>query len=118
MTQVRSETMPSIREARKSPLRDVRVRHANLEISLQWPTFDVALVSVAGEVDTANSAELLEYTMSKALLCRLLILNLERVTYLSSSGYDMVRTLRRRCAMAEVQLTVLHGTYESPALSQ
>jgi hypothetical protein len=113
MTQVRSEAMQSIRPAMTRPLQDTRPEHPSLEISLQWPTFDVALVSVEGELDAADSAELLEYATTTALLCRLLILNLERVRYLSRSGYDMVGTLRRRCATADVKLAVLHGTYES-----
>jgi hypothetical protein len=84
---------------------------STLEITTQWPKFDVALVSVEGHVDAAASADLLYYALSKALLCRLLILNLERVQSLSRSGYDMLRTLESRCAIADVELTVLHGVY-------
>ena len=78
-------------------------------MSTQWPNFDVALVSVEGEIDAATCRDLLDYALSKALLCRLLVLNLERVRFLSCSGYDTLRTLERRCAMADVELSVLHG---------
>ena len=110
MTSVQSRTMQSrrVRETTSPPSDE---QPSTLQISTQWPNFDVALVSVEGEVDAANSADLFDYALSKALLCRLLILNLERVRSLSCSGYDMLRTLESRCAMADVELTVLHGRY-------
>ncbi|CAM3241939.1 hypothetical protein H7J08_12950 [Mycobacterium frederiksbergense] len=81
------------------------------EMSTRWLTFDVAVLSVEGQLNDAATAELLEYASSKALLCRLLILNLERVRSLSRGGYDMLRMLESRCAAADVALSVLHGRY-------
>lgn len=103
--------MQSDRTPRKTALPQLLGERSKLEMSVQWPNFDVALVSVEGHVDRATSADLFDYALSKALLCRLLILNLERVKSFSRSGYDMLRTLESRCAMADVELTVLHGRY-------
>lgn len=110
MARVQSRTMQS-RRAAETASPPSAGQPSKLRMSTQWPNFDVALVSVEGEVDTTASAELLDYALSKALLCRLLILNLERVRSVSRSGYDMLRTLKSRCAMADVELTVLHGRY-------
>lgn len=107
MTTFRSEIIESMRTPTQS--RD----RSKLQTTTEWLTFDVALVSVEGQIDADNCAQLLDYALSKALVCRLLILNLGRVSYLPSSGYDMLRTLKRGCAMADVKLTVLHGTYAS-----
>lgn len=109
MTTFRFETTESMRPQSLQPAG----RESKLQTSTEWPTFDVALLSVEGQIDADSSAELLDYALSKALVCRLLILNLGRVSFLPSSGYDMLRTLERRCAMADVKLTVLHGTYAS-----
>ena len=116
MTNIYVEPFQSIRTLRKPMAGRCSAAHSKLELSTQWPSFDVALVSVEGEVDAASDAELLDYALSKALLCRLLILNLERVEFLSCSGYDMLRTLERRCAMADVELSVLYGSTSTRVL--
>lgn len=110
MTEVHARTMQPTRVQRTTAL-PPRGKPSKLEMSTQWPNFDVALVSVEGRLDASTSAELLDYALSTALLCQLLILNLERVTALSGSGYDMLSTLESRCAMADVELAVLHGRY-------
>lgn len=109
MTTFRSETTQSMRPQSLQ----LATGGSKLRTSIEWPTFDVALLSVEGQIDADSSSELLDYALSKALVCRLLILNLGRVSFLPSSGYDMLRTLEGRCAMADVKLTVLHGTYAS-----
>jgi hypothetical protein len=109
MTSINMEPVQSIQTLRTPAGTHCSPAQAKFEISTQWPTFDVALVSVQGEVDAACDADLLDYTLGKALLCRLLILNLERVRFLSCSSFDMLRTLERRCAMADVELSVLYG---------
>lgn len=110
MTNLHMEPIQSIRAMRKTRPARCPESQSALEMSIQWPSFDVALVSMAGEVDAASSTDLLDYALSKALLCRLLVLNLERVQFLSCSGYEALRTLERRCAMADVELTVLYGS--------
>jgi anti-anti-sigma factor len=109
MTHFQLEPIPSTRAFGKPTAARSSAFCPRIEISTQWPNFDVALVTVEGEVDAAGHAELLDHALSKAPLCRLLILDLERVSFLSCSGYDMLRTLERRCAMADVELSVLYG---------
>jgi anti-anti-sigma regulatory factor len=112
MTKVRTETMPSSRARCETVLPRPATENSTIVMSIQWPKFDVALVSVSGHIDAGNSDDFLDYALSRALLCRLLILNLERVSSLSVSGYEALRTLGRQCALADVEFTVLHGTYE------
>jgi anti-anti-sigma factor len=110
MTNIHMESIQPIRARRRPTAGRSSAARPGLEMSTQWPAFDVALVSVEGEIDAASGADLLDYALSKALLCRLLILNLERVRFLSCSGYRTIRTLERRCAMADVELSVLYGS--------
>ncbi|CAN5840543.1 hypothetical protein BH10ACT9_BH10ACT9_55520 [soil metagenome] len=78
-----------------------------LTTTTDWLDYDVALTRVSGEIDATNSAELFEYVVSKVLLCRRLVFDLTRVKFLSCEGYSMLKTLERRCLMADVELEVL-----------
>lgn len=77
----------------------------------QWPHFDIAAVLITGEIDAANTREVLEYVLSKALLCSRLILDLRQIDFFACDGYLMLKTLEKRCAVADVELEVLHSRY-------
>jgi hypothetical protein len=111
MTTVHPRTMQPNRVPRTTGLPESTTESDKLLISTRWHNFDVAVVSVEGRLDAAGYAELLDHALSRALLCRLLILNLERVRSLPCGGDDMLRALENRCAMADVELAVLHGRY-------
>ncbi|MGK2853536.1 MAG: STAS domain-containing protein [Microbacteriaceae bacterium] len=87
-----------------------------LETSTEWHDIDLAVVAVSGEIDAANTRELLDYTLGKVLLCRRLVLDLSRVGFFSSDGYWMLKTLESRCTLADVELTVVLGARVGRAL--
>jgi anti-anti-sigma factor len=91
-------------------------RPPGFEIAAYWPTFEVAKVVVMGDVDASNEADILDYALSKALLCRELILDLTRVRFFACSCCSMLATLRLRCARAGVALKVLNGSAVARAL--
>lgn len=97
-----TETLPS-----DSPA-PARYSH-HLRISTQWPEFDLALISVTGEIDAANADTLLHYALSKALLCNRMVLDLTELGFFGCVGGEMLTTLQRRCIMADVDLTIRTG---------
>lgn len=83
---------------------------AGLELATEWRDIDLAVITVIGDVDAANTGQLLDYTLNKVLLCRRMILDLSRVGFFASAGYAMLKTLESRCAMADIEFTVMAGT--------
>ncbi|MGW0160132.1 STAS domain-containing protein [Mycobacterium sp. NPDC003323] len=82
-------------------------RHLRMET--HWRDFDLAVVLVTGEVDAANAHEVLDYALSKALLCRRMVLDLTHVDFFACDCYQMLTTLRGRCLMADVDLSIQTG---------
>lgn len=82
---------------------------AGLELSTEWRDIDLAVITVVGDVDAANTHQLLDYTLSKALLCRRMILDLSRVGFFASDGYRTLKTLEARCALADIDFGVVPG---------
>lgn len=97
-----------------SAFRRASLGFKQLETSCEWIDFDVALLAVAGEIDSLSSDELLDYVLSKVLLCRVLVLDLTGVQFFSCDGYRMLKTLERRCLSADVELRV----QPSPCVTQ
>lgn len=89
---------------------------ARFEIATEWRDFDLAVVSMAGDIDATNTPTLLDYTLGKVLLCRRMILDLSGVGFFASDGYWMLQTLRSRCALADVELSVVPGSYVARVL--
>jgi anti-anti-sigma factor len=87
-----------------------------LELATDWRDFDLAVISIAGEIDATNTRNLLDYTLGKVLLCRRLILDLSAVAFFASDGYWTLQTLRSRCALADVELSVVPGSYVARVL--
>lgn len=92
-------------------------RRADPEIATDWPDFDVARVLVSGDIDAARTSEIRDYVLSKVLVCQRLVLDLTRVSFFSCDGYRMVKTLEHRCALADVELRVLHGPQVATAMA-
>lgn len=89
---------------------------AGLGLATEWRDIDLAVITVIGDVDAANTHHLLDYTLGKVLLCRRLILDLSRVGFFASAGYRMLTTLESRCAMADIEFAVTPGALVGRAL--
>ena len=87
----------------------VRPRTEGLEFATEWRDIDLAVITVVGDIDAANTYRLLDYTLSKVLLCRRMILDLSRVDFFASDGYWTLKTLESRCTMADIEFTVVPG---------
>src|SRR6478609_1079113 len=84
---------------------------AALEFATEWRDIDLAVITVIGDVDAANTRRLLDYTLSKVLLCRRMILDLSHVGFFASDGYWMLKTLESRCAMADIEFNLIPGAH-------
>lgn len=93
--------MPSISIAR--PTRHKRDR---LAFSTEWVDSHVVRISVCGDVDASNAHELREYVFRRAANCRSLVLDLSDVTFFSTAGFSMLRTIGVRCDRANVRWTL------------
>lgn len=86
-----------------------RSESARLEFATEWRDIDLAVITVTGDIDAANTHRLLDYTLGKVLLCRRMILDLARVGFFATDGYWMLKTLESRCELADVELRVVPG---------
>lgn len=82
---------------------------AGLEFATEWRDIDLAVITVVGDIDAANTHRLLDYTLGKVLLCRRMILDLTRVGFFATDGYWMLKTLESRCETADIDLNVAPG---------
>jgi anti-anti-sigma regulatory factor len=87
-----------------------------LAMSTDWRDIDLAVITVTGEIDAANTREMLDYTLGKVLLCRRMELDLTGVGFFASDGYWMLKTLESRCALADIEFSLRPGTRVSRAL--
>ncbi|MCV7432962.1 STAS domain-containing protein [Mycolicibacterium bacteremicum] len=98
-----TDTLPSITSV---PVRSAR---QHLQMATQWQDLDLAIVTVSGDLDATTTDVLLDYALSKVVLCHRMVLDLTDVDFFACEGYSMLKTLECRCIMAEVALTVLTG---------
>ncbi|WP_395309125.1 STAS domain-containing protein [Mycobacterium sp. AMU20-3851] len=91
-------------------------RPTPLEMATEWRDIDLAVITVAGDIDAANTRVLLDYTLGKLLLCRRMILDLTAVSFFATDGYWALKTLESRCVLADTEFTLLPGTQAGRAL--
>ena len=89
-----------------APFRSSRHR---VQLTTQWQDFDLAVVTVTGDLDASATEVLLDYALNKALLCSRLVLDLTDVDFFAVEGYTMLKTLECRCILADVALSLLTG---------
>jgi anti-anti-sigma regulatory factor len=107
MTDILPSTVRARRIQRKVALPTGSRAQTELRMQTEWLDFDVALASVFGDIDSTNVGEVLDFALGKALLSRRLVLDLSRVQFCSCEGYSMLKTLERRCGLADVELKVI-----------
>ncbi len=74
-----------------------------------WRDIDLAVITVLGDIDAANTHRFLDYALGKVLLCRRMILDLSHVGFFATDGYWMLKTLESRCGMADIEFNVVPG---------
>jgi anti-anti-sigma factor len=89
-------------------------RCAGLTLSTKWLNSTVVRISVSGEIDAANAAELLDYVLRRGANCRSLILDLKDVTFFGTAGFSALRTIDVRSSRASVSWMLVPG----PAVSR
>ncbi|ULE33983.1 STAS domain-containing protein [Mycobacterium sp. IDR2000157661] len=94
--------MPSISIARRTPSH----KRERLAFATEWVDSYVVRITVAGDVDASNAQELREYVLRRAANCRSLVLDLNDVTFFSTAGFSMLRTIGVRCDRANVRWTL------------
>ena len=82
---------------------------AGVEFATEWRDIDLAVITVLGDIDAANTHRFLDYTLGKVLLCRRMILDLSHVGFFATDGYWMLKTLESRCEMADIEFNVVPG---------
>lgn len=71
---------------------------SNAQFSTQWLPPAVAVVTVHGELDAANTPQFLHYTLHHLTHCKGLALDLSGVHFLGTAGYSALMTLGAQCA--------------------
>jgi anti-anti-sigma factor len=92
------------------------VGRGKLAFSTEWLNPEVVRISVQGEIDATNEAELRDYVFGRAANCKILILNLHEVSFFSTAGFSALLTIDDRCARAAVNWMVVPSAAVSRVL--
>lgn len=65
------------------------------------------LIAAIGEIDEANSTDLIDYVQSTFTRYRQIVLDLSRVDFFADSGYSSIETLNTRCSRRKISLVVV-----------
>jgi anti-anti-sigma factor len=88
-----------------------------LKLSTEWLNPTVVRISVSGDVDASNTAEVLDYVRRRGANCRSLILDLSDVTFFGTAGFSALQTIDMRSSHASVSWMVVPGPAVSRVLS-
>lgn len=78
-----------------------------LSVTTRWYDPAVTVVVVDGVIDAANVDDLIDVVLDRAMLSCSLIVDLGGVRYMSVSGFEALRLLNVRCALADTRWTVI-----------
>jgi anti-anti-sigma factor len=87
-----------------------------LAFSTEWLNAAVVRISVRGEIDATNEAELRDYVFRRAANCKELILNLHEVSFFSTVGFSALLTIDASCTRAGVDWMVIPSATVSRVL--
>ena len=88
---------------RRTPVR----ADTGLTIDTQWYDPAVTVLTVNGFVDAANVDSLIDTVLDRAMMCCSMIVDLRGVRFMSISGFEALRLLDSRCAIADTRWTVI-----------
>jgi anti-anti-sigma factor len=92
------------------------VGRGKLAFSTEWLNPEVVRISVQGEIDATNEAELRDYVFGRAANCKTLTLNLHEVSFFSTAGFSALLTIDDRCVRAAVNWMVVPSAAVSRVL--
>lgn len=75
-----------------------------------------AVITVVGEVDAANAAQLADYVQRCAVHCEWLVLDLHDLEFIGTAGFSALQSINTRCAQIEVYWTMVPGVAVSRLL--
>jgi anti-anti-sigma factor len=81
-------------------------RRDRLVITTECADHRVVRITVAGEVDASNAAQLRRSVFRRAANSRHLALDLRGVTFFSAAGLATLHTIVERCKRANIELTL------------
>jgi anti-anti-sigma factor len=97
-----------------TPALSTASRRAGLKLSTEWVNSEVVRISVCGDIDASNAAEMLDYVLRRGANSRSLVLDLTDVTFFATAGVSALRTIDVRSSRASVSWMLV----PSPAVSR
>ena len=92
-------------------------RRDGLRLSTEWLSASVVRISIHGDIDASNSAEVLDYVFRRGANCRSMILDLKDVTFLATAGFSALQTIDMQCTRASVSWMLIPSRAVSRVLS-
>ena len=92
-------------------------RRDRLTLSTDWLSSTVVRISASGDIDAANTAEVLDYVLHRGANCRSLILDFKDVTFFAAAGFSILQTIDAFSSSASVSWMVVPGASVSRVLS-
>ena len=92
-------------------------RRNRLALATEWPSSTVVRIRASGDIDAANSAEVLDFVLRSGANCRSLILDLKDVTFFATAGFSILQTIDAFSSRASVSWMVVPGALVSRVLS-
>jgi len=78
-----------------------------LTFATGWETASAVRISVVGDVDASNAAQLAEYVFQRSANCLELVVDLRAVDFFGSAGLTTLLKIAERCDRANVTWTVI-----------
>jgi anti-anti-sigma factor len=82
-------------------------RADHLTFAAEWLDPSLVRITVNGDIDACNAAQLGEYVFHRAANCKELILDMTGVEFFSTAGFARLRTIEIRCSRAGVRWTLI-----------
>jgi len=80
----------------------------------RWSQPDIAVITAHGEIDAANSQELVDYALRHGDRIQHLVLDMAGLEFFGTSGFSALHALNVRCAAASITWAAV----PSPAVSR
>jgi anti-anti-sigma factor len=78
-----------------------------LTFAAEWLQPSQVRITVHGDIDASNAAQLAEYVFHRAANCKEMILDMSGVEFFSTAGFARLRTIEIRSARAGVRWTLI-----------
>jgi anti-anti-sigma factor len=101
--------MTSVSPAHLAPVSGAPPEHPPVGMTFitEWLDAERVRITVTGDIDASNAAELPEYVFRRAANSRHVILDMSGVTFLATAGFSELCTIGERCTRASVEWILL-----------